>query len=194
MTRAEDGLKVILLGNTNVGKSTLMVRLLTGTFEAQEKPTLSGSWGALKLQRPDGETMLFKVWDTAGQERYRGITKIYYRDVAVAFLVYDVSDSSSFAGVEYFYDDLRNHTASEPVCFVIANKIDLESEADEDFTQRVESFVTEKGLLTFAVSAKEGTGIDGLLEALVENVRPPANREVTLVVESHGQGTQCCGK
>ena len=194
MTRAEDGLKVILLGNTNVGKSTLMVRLLTNTFEPQEKPTLSGSWGELKLQGPNGEPMLFKVWDTAGQERYRGITKIYYRDVAVAFLVYDVSDESSFAGVQYFYDDLMNHTSTVPVCFVIENKIDLVGQADKDLSQRVEAFVTEKGLHKFSVSAKEGTGIDGLLEALVEKVKPPTNREVVLVAEEPGQGRQCCGR
>lgn len=192
MGENKDGFKVILLGNSNVGKSALLTRFLTNTFEGDTQPTVAGSWGHRELQKSDGQKVPVRIWDTAGQERYRSITQIYYKSVAAALLVFDVTDPGSFDGVRYFYNDLQNNTPDHPPCVIVGNKTDLVERVDPELAEAAQSFAIEKGWCYFEVSAKTGTGVEELLTHLADRVERP--REVAVEFTERTEASNDCCK
>ena len=109
--------KLVLLGDTSVGKSCLALRFVRGTFDEQSKVTVGG------------QTVKFEIWDTAGQERYASLAPLYYRGASAAAVVYDVSEPSSFAKARYWTRELQKHGQEGIVMCLVANKMDLPESA-----------------------------------------------------------------
>ncbi|GBF89863.1 hypothetical protein Rsub_02567 [Raphidocelis subcapitata] len=116
--------KVVLIGDSGVGKSNLLSRFTRNEFCLESKSTIGVEFATRSIQ-VDGKTVKAQIWDTAGQERYRAITSAYYRGAVGALLVYDITKSVSFENVERWLKELRDHADANIVIMLVGNKSDL---------------------------------------------------------------------
>jgi small GTP-binding protein len=114
-------------------------------------------------------TLRIQLWDTAGQEVYRSITQTYYRDAHCAFVVYDLTDSESFAAVEGWIEDVRRICPPHCQIVLVGNKVDCVNRRDVDAVA-VEELVLKEGILSFEASAKTGDNVQTLFKKSIEAV------------------------
>uniref|UniRef100_A0A7N8YA93 Ras-related protein Rab-25 n=1 Tax=Mastacembelus armatus TaxID=205130 RepID=A0A7N8YA93_9TELE len=116
--------KVVLIGDSGVGKSNLLSRFTRNEFNLESKSTIGVEFATRSIQ-VDGKTVKAQIWDTAGQERYRAITSAYYRGAVGALLVYDIAKHLTYENVERWLKELRDHADSNIVIMLVGNKSDL---------------------------------------------------------------------
>lgn len=116
--------KVVLIGDSGVGKSNLLSRFTRNEFNLESKSTIGVEFATRSIQ-VDGKTIKAQIWDTAGQERYRAITSAYYRGAVGALLVYDIAKHLTYENVERWLRELRDHADSNIVIMLVGNKSDL---------------------------------------------------------------------
>ncbi|KAK9052567.1 hypothetical protein SSX86_029196 [Deinandra increscens subsp. villosa] len=116
--------KLVLIGDSGVGKSNLLSRFTRNEFSLDSKSTIGVEFATRSIQLDD-KVVKAQIWDTAGQERYRAITSAYYRGAVGALLVYDVTRHVTFENVERWLKELRDHTDSNTVMMLVGNKSDL---------------------------------------------------------------------
>lgn len=116
--------KVVLIGDTGVGKSNLLSRFTRNEFCLESKSTIGVEFATRSIQ-VDNKTIKAQIWDTAGQERYRAITSAYYRGAVGALLVYDITKHMTYENVERWLKELRDHADSNIVIMLVGNKSDL---------------------------------------------------------------------
>jgi small GTP-binding protein len=124
-------LKIVLLGDSGVGKSNLLLRFVKDDFQPHSRPTIGVEFATHSVQ-VHGKRVKAQIWDTAGQERYRAITSAYYRGAVGALLVYDVTSARSFSSIQRWLAELRSHAAGFMVLGLVGNKIDLEVRREVD--------------------------------------------------------------
>ena len=103
--------KVVLLGESGVGKTCIIARFINNTFEDNIMSTTGASYAGktMSFDELNGQSIKFEIWDTAGQEKYRALTKIFYKDAGVAILVYDITRKESFAEIKnYWYNQIKD--------------------------------------------------------------------------------------
>ncbi|KAJ3448849.1 ras family-domain-containing protein [Anaeramoeba flamelloides] len=163
-------LKIVLLGSSGAGKTCLVQRLVTGTFNAKEPSTMGASFLQKSYISRTGETFEFAIWDTAGQERFDSLSTFYTRDAGCAIIVYDITSNSSFSDLDRMFPKLES--ASQD-CFVIlvGSKVDM---VKDDEKKRKVSFenglqIAKKYQATFfESSSKTGENIDEIWEKIGE--------------------------
>ena len=104
--------KVVLLGESGVGKTCIIARFINNTFEDNIMTTTGASYAGktMSFDELNGQSIKFEIWDTAGQEKYRALTKIFYKDAGVAILVYDITRKESFAEIKnYWYNQIKDY-------------------------------------------------------------------------------------
>ncbi|KAE8152422.1 ras family-domain-containing protein [Aspergillus avenaceus] len=116
--------KVVLIGDSGVGKSNLLSRFTRNEFNLDSKSTIGVEFATRSIQ-VDSKTIKAQIWDTAGQERYRAITSAYYRGAVGALLVYDISKHQTYDNVNRWLKELREHADSNIVIMLVGNKSDL---------------------------------------------------------------------
>jgi len=116
--------KVVLIGDSGVGKSNLLSRFTKNEFSLESKSTIGVEFATRSIH-VDDKIVKAQIWDTAGQERYRAITSAYYRGAVGALLVYDVTRHVTFENIERWLKELRDHTESSIVIMLVGNKADL---------------------------------------------------------------------
>ena len=119
--------KVVLIGDSGVGKTNIMSRYLKDEFSIETKTTVGVEFGAKKLEI-NGNNIKAQIWDTAGQERYKSITNAYYKGAKGALIVYDITRLSSFENIDKWIIELKAKCESDVTIILIGNKCDLESE------------------------------------------------------------------
>ena len=157
------GCKVVLLGDSGVGKTCIISRYISGTFESNTASTNGASY-ASKIVKYDqlGKTLSLDIWDTAGQEKYKALTKFFYKDAAVAILVYDITRKESFDNLrDYWYTQLQQNGGKNLVLGVAGNKCDMyEKEAVPENEAR--EFANKINAIFSLTSAQNNTGINEL--------------------------------
>ena len=157
------GCKVVLLGDSGVGKTCIISRYISGTFEANSASTNGASY-ASKIVKYDklGKTLSLDIWDTAGQEKYKALTKFFYKDAAVAILVYDITRKESFDSLKnYWYTQLQENGGKNIVLGVAGNKCDkYENEAVPENEAR--EFANKINAIFSLTSAQNNTGVNEL--------------------------------
>ena len=105
--------KVILVGESGIGKTCIIVRFVNNTFYDGAPSTTGANYATQNLEYKEyNKTIKYDIWDTAGQEKYRGLAKIFYKDAAIAILVYDITNKNSFIEIrDYWYNELKNNTS-----------------------------------------------------------------------------------
>ena len=121
--------KYIIIGDTGVGKSCLLLQFTDKRFQPVHDLTIGVEFGA-RMITIDGKQIKLQIWDTAGQESFRSITRSYYRGAAGALLVYDITRRETFNHLTTWLDDARQHSSSHMVIMLIGNKSDLDARRD----------------------------------------------------------------
>uniref|UniRef100_A0A3P9CUR2 small monomeric GTPase n=1 Tax=Maylandia zebra TaxID=106582 RepID=A0A3P9CUR2_9CICH len=116
--------KVVLIGDSGVGKSDLLSRFTRNEFNSESKSTIGVEFATHSIQ-VDGKTIKVQIWDTAGQECCRAITSAYYRGAVGALLVYDIAKHLTYEDVDRWLKDLRDHADNNIVIMLVGNKSDL---------------------------------------------------------------------
>jgi len=124
--KLEKGVKLVLLGEMNSGKTSLVYRLVKNSFVERMEPTIGAAF-MVKNMIVDGVQVKLEIWDTAGQERYRSLAPMYYRGAAAAILVYDITRKSSFDTMRRWVQELQKQAAPNIVLALAGNKCDLQS-------------------------------------------------------------------
>lgn len=160
--------KVVLIGDSGVGKSNLLSRFTRNEFCLESKSTIGVEFATRTLQ-VEGRTVKAQIWDTAGQERYRAITSAYYRGALGALLVYDMTKPKTFENVSRWLKELRDHADSNIVIMLIGNKTDLKhlrAVATED----AQSFAEKEGLALIETSALEATNVEKAFQTILSEI------------------------
>ena len=159
--------KVVLIGDSSVGKSNILARLINREFCENSKSTIGVEFG-LKTLKIGGKSVKAQIWDTSGQERYRAISNAYYRNASGIILVYDITNEASFNNIERWLNEIRDHSTN-PVIMIIGNKLDLTA-ARAVATECVADFCSKHGFNYMETSAKSGAGIDEAFVAILTEV------------------------
>ena len=122
----EKKFKIIVVGNTNVGKTNIMSKYLKNQFNPDLKNTLGVEFGS-KTFNIEGYSIKAEIWDTAGQERYKAITRAYYKGANGAFIVYDITDKDSFDSLDKWVIEVSSIANQKIIKIIIGNKSDLEN-------------------------------------------------------------------
>jgi small GTP-binding protein len=168
-------IKVVLLGETAVGKSSLISRFVDETFISNFIPTMGGGCFSTKNVSIKDKKIKFEIWDTAGQEKYRSLTKMFYKDANVAILVYDITRKDSFEEIKnYWYKEVRDNSPEDIIIAIAENKSDL-YEYEEVDKKSVEEFCDNVECIHKRVSAKTGIGVDDLFTRIGIKILFPLN-------------------
>jgi small GTP-binding protein len=167
--------KAVLLGESGVGKTCIIARFINNTFENNIMSTTGASYAGktMAFEEFGGQCITFEIWDTAGQEKYRSLTKIFYKDAAVAILVYDITRKESYEELKnYWYNQLKECSPSNIVIGIAANKCDLydNEQVSEDEARK---FADEIGAVFKLTSANTNTGIEDLFKTIGCKVLDP---------------------
>ncbi|KAH6580624.1 hypothetical protein BASA50_010551 [Batrachochytrium salamandrivorans] len=160
--------KVVLIGDSGVGKSNLLSRFARNEFNMDSKSTIGVEFATRSIEF-DGKTIKSQIWDTAGQERYRAITSAYYRGAVGALLVYDISQQKTFESVERWLKELRDHADASIVMMLVGNKSDLKSLRAVP-TEEAKEFATRNQLLFMETSALDGGNVETAFQDILANV------------------------
>ena len=160
--------KVVLIGDSGVGKSNLLSRFTRNEFNLESKSTIGVEF-ATKSIKTEGKTIKAQIWDTAGQERYRAITSAYYRGAVGALLVYDISKHATFENVERWLKELRDHADSNIVIMLVGNKSDLRHLRAVS-TDEAMAFAEKHNLAFIETSALDSTGVETAFHRILTEI------------------------
>ncbi|XP_035643479.1 ras-related protein Rab-18-B-like [Oncorhynchus keta] len=162
-------LKILIIGESGVGKSSLLLRFTDDTFD----PDLAATIGVdfkVKTIAVDGNSAKLAIWDTAGQERFRTLTPSYYRGAQGVILVYDVTKRDTFTRLENWLNELETYcTRNDLVKMLVGNKIDKEENRIVDRNEGLK-FARKHSMLFIEASAKTRDGVQCAFEELVEKI------------------------
>jgi Ras-related protein Rab-22 len=159
--------KIVLLGDSGVGKTCIISRYISNTFDRNAPSTNGASYASKNINIEDKEVTL-NIWDTAGQEKYKSLTKFFYKDASAAILVYDITSEESFRNMKtYWFEQVKEQGPKNIILSVVGNKSDLynkEEVKEEDGKQ----FADKIGAIFELTSAKNNTGINDLYMNIAE--------------------------
>ena len=203
----DESIKVVLLGNSGVGKTAIIQKFNTGIFEKNIKPTFDNSSISKKINIK-GKNIFLSVWDTAGQEQYRSIGKIFLKNAKIAILVYDITSKKSFNDLSFWYDYIKSELGDKITLGLAGNKADLFVQ-EEVSKKNGEEIAKNWGAIFSLLSAKEDKkGIDDFFTELTKkylNIKIEDEWEIvdeiksfriteTTYMESIERGdNNCCG-
>jgi small GTP-binding protein len=187
--------KAVLLGDSGVGKTSLIARWTTGAYSGSVNPTVGANHQRKHLTLEGREVDLF-LWDTAGQEQFQALTPLYARSASVAILTTSITEASSFANIDRWIDLLQSATDELPPVVLAVNKIDLKDQAQKTVDD-VQRDYQKKFAAIFFVSAATNEEVDNMfLFAALEGYRftRTANTEArrSLLSERQEKSGNCC--
>jgi Ras-related protein Rab-2A len=176
--------KCIIVGDTGVGKSSILLQFTDGKFTDYHDLTIGVEFGT-KIIDIDSRAIRIEIWDTAGQEYFRSITRSYYRNAAAVLLVYDVTRQTSFDVLHGWLDEVRVMTRN-PKIILIGNKADRTDQRVVSWEQG-NDFATKNNMLFIETSAKTGINIDNVFRAAGKQIlKKIYHDKLDLTDESHG--------
>lgn len=165
--------KIVLIGDSGVGKSNLLSRFTRNEFNLESKTTIGVEFATRSIQI-DGKTIKAQIWDTAGQERYRAITSAYYRGAVGALLVYDIAKYATYEHVTSWLKELTDHGDHNIVTMLVGNKCDLRHLRTVP-VQESKAFAEDKGLHFIETSALDSTNVDEAYVCLLREIAKKVN-------------------
>lgn len=168
-------LKVTLIGDSSVGKTSFIMRLLYDKFDSPNISTLGVSFFSTMEQASDGTNYKLHIWDTAGQERFRSLVPMYLRNVDIILLVYDLSDSRTLDSLTNYWIKYiqKEHFDKEPLYFLIGAKSDLlDADALDNVDKEMERYVLHNCIFSnyISISSLNGQNIGNALKIILDTV------------------------
>ncbi|KAI9785172.1 MAG: hypothetical protein M1839_000810 [Geoglossum umbratile] len=194
--KPSSSVKLVLLGEAAVGKSSLVLRFVNNDFQENKEPTIGAAFLTQKCSLPT-RTIKFEIWDTAGQERFASLAPMYYRNAQSALVVYDLTKPTSLTKAKHWVAELQRQASPGIVIALVGNKLDLASDfnsgsegtpsesdgeglgtEDEEnngdarkvSTAEARMYAQEEGLLFFETSAKTGTNVSEVFTAIANAI------------------------
>ncbi len=166
--KKEHSFKILLLGDTSVGKTCFLKRYTDDTFQDAYLSTIGFDFKFKMVELKNGKKVKVQLWDTAGQERFRTIAKSYYKGAHGIILVYDVTNQKSFDNIKNWVNQIKEEASSKVCIILIANKID----SDERVVSKVdgEALAKNYGLKIYEASAKENINVTEAFQDLIESI------------------------
>ncbi|KAL0144687.1 small GTPase superfamily [Mucor lusitanicus] len=164
-------IKYIIVGDSGVGKSCLLLQFTDKRFYAGRELTIGVEFGTRFITMQDGKQIKLQIWDTAGQESFRSITQSYYRGAAGALLVYDISRRETFEHVSTWLADVRKHANPHTTVVLVGNKCDLEGRQRQVTREEGEKFARDNDIPLFIeTSAKSAENVEEVFAQTAEDV------------------------
>lgn len=193
--RYDHTFKVVVAGDSGVGKSSLILRYADNTFNPSYTATIGVDF-KIRVLEVDGKRVKLQIWDTAGQDRFRSIVSNYYRGAHGVLLVYDVSTAESFDHIPDWLDEVRGHAPDDVAVALVGNKCDVEPRAVP--REMAEALAQDRGMDHFETSARTGANVEELFLQTARRMKArgpevaekPLPREIG-TAPSGGGG--CCG-
>ncbi|KAH7440305.1 hypothetical protein KP509_04G100600 [Ceratopteris richardii] len=170
--------KVVLIGDSSVGKSQLLRRFSSKEFSTDSRATIGVEFQTRTVV-VDGKTIKTQIWDTAGQERYRAVTSAYYRSALGALLVYDITKSQTFQHVPRWLDELRLHADQNIVVMLVGNKCDL-SDTRAVPMEEAKQYAEKEGLFFLETSALDATNVDNAFVTILTEIYKRSCKRITI--------------
>ena len=185
MTEGVESFKVVLVGESGVGKTSIITQFIDQTFQEDQQSTTGGTFSTKSVICDNGKTLKFEIWDTAGQERYRSLTKMFYKDANAAVLVYDITRKDSFEELQnYWSQQIKESSPPNIILAVAANKSDLiNQEAVEE--EKAREFANQLGAIFVSTTA---TTVESINELFIEIAKKYTNAtEIKIKGDDDGQ-------
>ena len=161
--------KILLLGDSTVGKTCFLMRFTENTFQEIHMSTIGLDYRFKKMPVDEGKEATVQIWDTAGQDRFRAITKNYYKGAHGIILIYDVTNQKTFENVRNWVTQIRENASEKAIIYIVGNKID-DKQNKVVTKEDGEKMAKEFDLKFFEASAKEDINIAPTFEALVKDI------------------------
>ena len=168
--------KVVLVGDSFVGKTNMMSKYLKNEFKSDSKATVGVEFGSKEFNI-EGHSINAQIWDTAGQERYKAITSAYYKGAKGAFVVYDITRKDSFASIDKWISDLTSVADKKLTIVVIGNKCDLEDQRQVT-KEEGEEKANQLQVAFLETSALSGANLDKAFEMMINEVYKKCHEEM----------------
>ncbi|CAB4251987.1 similar to Saccharomyces cerevisiae YGL210W YPT32 Rab family GTPase, very similar to Ypt31p [Maudiozyma barnettii] len=178
--------KIVLIGDSGVGKSNLLSRFTTNEFNIESKSTIGVEFATRTIE-VEGKKIKAQIWDTAGQERYRAITSAYYRGAVGALIVYDISKSSTYENCNHWLTELRENADDNVAVGLIGNKSDL-SHLRAVPTDEAKNFASENQLLFTETSALNSENVDQAFRELITAIYQMVSKHQVDMGDGNGNG------
>lgn len=199
MSQEEQLLKILVIGESAVGKSCLLLRYTDNKFQETFMTTIGVDFKTKHLEI-DGTPVKLQIWDTAGQEKFRAITKAYYRGAHGILVVFDISRRDTFNQVKMWIDSIKDASTDTIDVILVGNKADLDRAVTKEEAQEL---ATQSGIKYYETSAKENTNVEDAFQNLAKaalkrrlaNVGSKQGPTPTYKVVSNGEEKekkQCC--
>ncbi|KAE8702488.1 Ras-related protein RABE1e [Hibiscus syriacus] len=163
-------IKLLLIGDSGVGKSCLLLRFSDGSFTTSFITTIGIDFKIRTIEL-DGKRIKLQIWDTAGQERFRTITTAYYRGAMGILLVYDVTDESSFNNIRNWIRNIEQHASDNVNKVLVGNKADMDESKRAVPTSKGQALADEYGIKFFETSAKTNLNVEEVFFAIARDIK-----------------------
>ncbi|KAI1896671.1 hypothetical protein AGOR_G00097160 [Albula goreensis] len=191
--------KTILVGDSGVGKTSLLVQFDQGKFIPGSFSATVGIGFTNKVVAVDNVKVKLQIWDTAGQERFRSVTHAYYRDAQALLLLYDITSKSSFDNIRAWLTEIHEYAQKDVVIMLLGNKSDMVSERVIK-REEGEKLAREYGVPFMETSAKTGVNVELAFLAIAKELKHRAVQQpnepkfqIHDYIESQKQKSSCCG-
>ncbi|KAH0788496.1 small GTP-binding protein [Histomonas meleagridis] len=160
--------KVVIIGNESVGKTSILTRLISNTFNPYEPGTLGPS-NQVYEEQVEGETICMQLWDTAGQEKFKSLSPIYFQNASAAVIVFSFTNRESFDSLQQQIRQFIDIAGEDTVIFIAANKADLADDFEISI-EEAKQWASDSKYRVFLTSAKSGEGIKQLFAELAADI------------------------
>jgi small GTP-binding protein len=171
----EDALKVVLLGESGVGKTSIIAQFVNNKFDPDCISSLTAQFVSKIVEFPEEKKAIkFDIWDTAGQEKFRSLAKVFYKDAKIVILVYEITNTKSFEELQsYWYNTVKETGDPDAIIAIVGNKNDLYSE-QKVAKEEGEKFAKSIGAIFQLTSAKNDSGITELFKNIGKKYFDPS--------------------
>ena len=185
--------KVLLLGDSTVGKTCILLKYTDKIFQETHMMTIGLDYRLKTMTLQSGKEVKLQIWDTAGQDRFRSITKNYYKGSHGIILIYDVTSLKTFENVKSWVSQIHEEISDKVVIYLVGNKIDMDDERKVK-TEEGQKLAEELGVPFVETSAKSGVNIDNIFSDITERIDKEFGniQKVRKNISYQAPGRKCC--
>ena len=195
MSKKEDCIyKILLLGDTTVGKTCFLMKYTDKTFQEIHMATIGLDYRLKSMKLKNGKDIKIQMWDTAGQDRFKAITKNYYKGSHGILLLYDITNIQTFESVKQWVTQIREEATQNVIVYLVGNKSDMEEEREVQ-KEKGEQLAEELGFPFTESSAKNGINVNETFEDLAERIDKLYGNKPQKPVKNKlykAKGKKCC--